>query len=211
MKEKSAIRNVFHLILALLLTQLFAGATKIHQPDKRPNILFIMNDDMSWVDFGAYGCKVVKTPVFDELAQKGILFKNAFSAAPNCSASRASILTGRYPCELEEAGTRDGIDFKHNDGMGDWNDIIVRNIFVDECWGKPFNMHIREGGRIKDVIIENYSCKSTGNKSFIKGLNRDSQISNIIINNMVLNGGKVSSPGSGNFEINQFTANISFQ
>ena len=104
MKEKTAIRNVFHLILALLLT-LLLGAKKIHQNDKRPNILFIMNDDMSWVDFGAYGNKVVTTPVFDDLAQKGVLFKNAFSAAPNCSASRASILTGRYPCELEEAGT----------------------------------------------------------------------------------------------------------
>ena len=109
------------------------------------------------------------------------------------------------------AGTRDGIDFKHNDGRGDWEDIIVKNIFVDECWGKPFNMHIREGGSIKNVIIENYFCRSTGNKSFIKGLNNDSKISNITIRNMVLNGGKVTSPESGNFEINRFTNNIRFQ
>jgi len=109
------------------------------------------------------------------------------------------------------AGTRDGIDFKHNDGQGKWEDIIVRNIFVDECWGKPFNMHIREGGSIQNVIIENYTCKSTGNQSFINGLNKDSKISRIIIKNMVLNGDKINSPGSGNFEINQFTSNISFQ
>jgi hypothetical protein len=108
------------------------------------------------------------------------------------------------------AGTRDGIDFKHNDGHGDWEDIIVKNIFVDECWGKPFNMHIREGGSIKNVIIENYFCKSTGNKSFIIGLNKDSKISNIIIRNMVLNGGNVTSPESVNFEINRFTDNINF-
>lgn len=105
MTFKPAIKPVFQILLTLLLAQFLVGATKIHQIDKRPNILFIMTDDLSWVDFGAYGCKVVKTPVFDELARKGVLFKNAFSAAPNCSASRASILTGRYPCELEEAGT----------------------------------------------------------------------------------------------------------
>ena len=108
------------------------------------------------------------------------------------------------------AGTRDGIDFKHNDGPGDWEDIIVKNIFVDECWGKPFNMHIREGGSIKNVIIENYTCKSTGNKSFIKGLDSDSKISNVSIGNMILNGGKVTSSESGNFEINRFTSHISF-
>ena len=109
------------------------------------------------------------------------------------------------------AGTRDGIDFKHNDGQGEWEDIILKNIFVDECWGKPFNMHIREGGSIQNVIIENYSCKSTGNQSFINGLNEDSKISSIIIKNMVLNGEKIKSPESGNFEINKFTSNISFQ
>ncbi|MCK4853706.1 MAG: sulfatase-like hydrolase/transferase, partial [Bacteroidales bacterium] len=109
------------------------------------------------------------------------------------------------------AGTRDGIDFKHNDGTGDWEDIIVKNIFVDECWGKPFNMHIREGGSIKNVIIENYSCKSTGNKSFINGLNEDSKISDLIIRDMILDGVQVKSPESGDFEINQFTSNISFQ
>ena len=102
-------KTVYHTILAILLTQLFGGSTKDLRDDTRPNILFIMTDDMSWVDFGAYGCKVVKTPVFDELAEKGGLFNNCFSSAPNCSASRASILTGRYPCELEEAGTHNSI------------------------------------------------------------------------------------------------------
>lgn len=50
----------------------------------------------------AYGCKFVNTPVFDRIAADGILCDNCFTAAPTCSASRASLLTGKYPWQLEE-------------------------------------------------------------------------------------------------------------
>jgi hypothetical protein len=55
------------------------------------------------------------------------------------------------------------------------------------------------------------SAEATGNKSLIKGLNENSKISNISINNMVLNGKRITSQASGNFEINRFTRNISFR
>ncbi len=73
--------------------------------DDRPNILFIMSDDQSWLDVGIYGCEAVKTPVFDQLAREGALFMNVFATSAGCAPSRASILTGRFPWELEEAGT----------------------------------------------------------------------------------------------------------
>ena len=69
------------------------------------NILFIMSDDQSWMDVGVYGCEQVQTPSFDRLASEGALFTNVFATAPGCAPSRASILTGRFPWELEEAGT----------------------------------------------------------------------------------------------------------
>ena len=72
---------------------------------KRPNILFAMADDWSWPHAGAYGANDVKTPVFDQVARNGILFGNAFAAAPQCSPNRASILTGRNIWQNEEAGT----------------------------------------------------------------------------------------------------------
>jgi len=72
---------------------------------KRPNILFAISDDQSWLHAGAYGCSAVRTPAFDRVAQSGILFSNAFGVAPQCSPNRASILTGRYIWQLEEAGT----------------------------------------------------------------------------------------------------------
>ncbi|MCZ2077343.1 MAG: sulfatase [Bryobacterales bacterium] len=72
---------------------------------KRPNILFAIADDQSWMHAGAYGDRVVKTPAFDRIAERGVLFTNAFSGSPGCAPSRAAILTGRSPWQLEEAGT----------------------------------------------------------------------------------------------------------
>lgn len=72
---------------------------------KAPNILFAIADDQSYPHTSAYGQKIYKTPVFDSIAQAGVLFKNAFAAAPQCSPSRAALLTGRQIWQLEEAGT----------------------------------------------------------------------------------------------------------
>jgi N-sulfoglucosamine sulfohydrolase len=70
--------------------------------DDRPNILFAIADDMSWVHCGFNGCKAVQTPSIDWLAQNGAWFNNAYCSAPSCSASRASILSGRNGFELKE-------------------------------------------------------------------------------------------------------------
>lgn len=62
-----------------------------------PNIIFILGDEISWDDIGAYGNTAVKTPNLDKLAKEGIRFDNMFLTASSCSPSRTSILTGRYP------------------------------------------------------------------------------------------------------------------
>src|SRR5436305_10293431 len=69
----------------------------------RPNVLFIIFDDMGWNHAGAYGCTWVNTPKFDRVAREGILFKRAFTSNPKCSPCRASILTGRNTWQLEDA------------------------------------------------------------------------------------------------------------
>src|SRR5215475_7298800 len=73
-------------------------------PPSRPNILVIVADDWSYPHAGVYGDKVVKTPNFDRVAREGALFTNAFCAAPSCTPSRASLLTGRAVHQLEEGG-----------------------------------------------------------------------------------------------------------
>ena len=71
----------------------------------RPNILVFISDDQSYPYASAYGCPAVSTPGFDFVATHGALFTNAYVTSPGSSPSRASILTGRYPWQIEEAGT----------------------------------------------------------------------------------------------------------
>jgi N-acetylglucosamine-6-sulfatase len=63
----------------------------------RPNIVFILVDDIRWDAFGCMGSKVAKTPNIDRIANEGGLFKNYFVCIPLCAPSRGSILTGQYP------------------------------------------------------------------------------------------------------------------
>lgn len=107
-------------------------------------------------------------------------------------------------------GTRDGIDFKHNDGYGDWENIWVKNVFVDQCWGTPFNMHILEGGTINNVSIENYRCFSSGNASTIKGLNAQNKVSNIAFTDLYINEQLVLKRPDGRFSVNRYAENIVF-
>ena len=66
-------------------------------PAPPPNFVILIADDMSWDDIGAYGNSTVQTPNIDRLSAAGLRFDNAFLTTSSCSASRASILTGRYP------------------------------------------------------------------------------------------------------------------
>ena len=71
----------------------------------RPNILFAISDDQTWLHTGASGDKCVRTPAFDRVARAGVRFTQAICSSPGCAPSRAAILTGRPPWQLEEAGT----------------------------------------------------------------------------------------------------------
>ncbi|GIW96899.1 MAG: heparan N-sulfatase [Pirellulaceae bacterium] len=70
----------------------------------RPNILIAIADDWSYGHASAYGCAWVDTPNFDRVAREGLLFHRAFTPNAKCAPSRATILTGRYSWQLEEAG-----------------------------------------------------------------------------------------------------------
>jgi arylsulfatase A-like enzyme len=80
------------------------SATTSEPQTPRPNILFLIADDWSYPHAGIYGDPTVRTPTFDRLANEGALFENAYCAAPSCSPSRASILLGMFPHQIESAG-----------------------------------------------------------------------------------------------------------
>lgn len=79
----------------------FAGGVQASQP----NILIAITDDQSWEHVGAYGASWINTPNIDTLANEGLLFTQAYCQVPSCSPSRATLLTGRHPWQLDEGAT----------------------------------------------------------------------------------------------------------
>lgn len=65
--------------------------------DRRPNIILCMGDDHGWDETGYNGHPYLRTPVLDEMAETGLRLDRFYSAAPVCSPTRASVLTGRHP------------------------------------------------------------------------------------------------------------------
>jgi uncharacterized sulfatase len=69
------------------------------EPD-RPNIVFILADDLGWADLPAYGNTFNEAPHIDKLASEGVRFTNAYAACPVCSPTRVSIQSGQYPARV---------------------------------------------------------------------------------------------------------------
>ena len=69
----------------------------ISKSDKKPNIIFILADDLGWAELGCYGNSFNETPNLDQLAKEGLRFTDAYAAAPVCSPYRAALLTGQHP------------------------------------------------------------------------------------------------------------------
>lgn len=78
-----------------LLLPLFAGVWL--NASNRPNIILAMADDQGWGDMAYNGHPVLKTPNFDQMAASGLRFDRFYAAAPVCSPTRGSVLTGRHP------------------------------------------------------------------------------------------------------------------
>lgn len=77
------------LIVCLIANVLFA--------QKKPNVIFILTDDLGYGDLSCYGATKISTPNIDKLAKKGIRFTNAHSTSATCTPSRYAIMTGQYP------------------------------------------------------------------------------------------------------------------
>jgi len=86
--------------------------TRKAESREKPNILFVMADDMGpeWVS--CYGAEEIQTPNIDALASQGMRFTNAYSM-PKCTPTRASLLTGQYPYRLRDHISLDMFYFPH--------------------------------------------------------------------------------------------------
>ena len=73
-----------------------ASAEQAHNPNRKPNVIVIVADDLGYGDIGVHGCKDIPTPHIDSIAKNGIRATNGYVSGPVCSVSRAGLLTGRY-------------------------------------------------------------------------------------------------------------------
>jgi len=141
--------------------------------EKRPNVVFIIADDLGSWALGTYGVAKARTPNLDRLGSQGIVFLSAFAASAVCSPARAALYTGRYPSEtgivdngrdessaglpagiptwqgyLQRAGYRTGLIGKWGLGSDDDADLPTRHGFDDF-------IGFRNGGRVsKEPRIE---------------------------------------------------------
>jgi N-sulfoglucosamine sulfohydrolase len=119
----------------ILISCAFVLIKKETKPDtKRPNILFLINDDAG-IDFSAYGSTYVQTPAFDRIAKEGILLNRAYTPNAKCGPSRSCILTGRNSWQLE-AACNHSIYFPSNFKV--FPEILAQNGYEIGITGKGF-------------------------------------------------------------------------
>ena len=99
--EGDLISQLARLTIALLIVGSIVAAPRpafaAPEPGERPDVVIVLTDQQRADAFGAGGAPDVRTPNMDRLARDGVLFTRAFAATPQCSPSRAALMTARYP------------------------------------------------------------------------------------------------------------------
>lgn len=127
--------RLFKLFLTLGLTCYISSATAA----EKPNILFILVDDLGWRDLSSYGSELYETPNIDLLAQGGLRFNQAYTAASICSPTRISILTGQYPARLNVTDWLKGWNYPHEKKRipkWNWDGLTQADVTIGELLQK---------------------------------------------------------------------------
>jgi arylsulfatase A-like enzyme len=96
-----------------LLIAFVLGTPAAVVAEKKPNIVLFFVDDLGQRDLSCYGSSLYETPHIDQLAAGGMRFTNAYAAYPRCVPSRQGLLSGKYPCRLENEMLRSGKHTHH--------------------------------------------------------------------------------------------------
>ncbi|MEM0966327.1 MAG: sulfatase-like hydrolase/transferase [Verrucomicrobiota bacterium] len=121
----SIMRNLSFFTASLSVAALTVFAETSEELDTRPNIIFIMADDMGWGDFSVYGHPEIDTPNIDKLAEDGKLFTQFYVSSGVCSPSRVAFLTGHFPAKHGVHGHFGGADENEQRSMPNWLDPAV--------------------------------------------------------------------------------------
>ena len=89
-----------HAVFAFTSALLLAPLAALHAADvpaKKPNIVFILADDLGYGDLGSFGQRIIHTPTLDKLAREGMRFTHHYSGSPVCAPARCVLMTGKHP------------------------------------------------------------------------------------------------------------------
>ena len=137
-------RSMKNRIYSCALASLAAANGFCMQEAQRPNIIYIMCDDMGYGDLGCYGQRLISTPRIDSLASEGMRFTQAYAGSPVSAPSRASFMTGQHTGHTEVRGNKEywhgKLDMHYGDNVDysvvgqhpyDPGHVIIPEIFKD--------------------------------------------------------------------------------
>jgi arylsulfatase A-like enzyme len=107
-------------VVSALLLALSAPCVADDKP-ARPNVVFILADDLGWTDLGCQGSKYYETPNIDKLAKQGMRFTHGYTCGPNCQPTRAALMSGQY-------GPRTGVYTVGSIDRFDWQSRPLRPV-----------------------------------------------------------------------------------
>lgn len=138
-------RRDFLRLSGLAATAALTGCATATTPARRPNIVFVLADDLSPYELGCYGQRKIRTPNIDRLAAEGVRFETCYSACPVCAPSRCGLLTGRHMGHAQVRNNWERGKFEPGALEGQWpllpgTDTIARRLqaagYRTACFGK---------------------------------------------------------------------------
>ncbi len=116
----------------------------------KPNILFLMTDQMRGDCLGIAGHPDVKTPYLDTLAARGHYFPNAYTACPSCIAARSVLWTGKSPAHTGRVGYKDGVSWDYDNTLAE---ILGKAGYTTQCVGKMHVHPLRNRLGFENVLL----------------------------------------------------------
>jgi N-acetylgalactosamine-6-sulfatase len=116
------------IVLGLFNLSGISKAVAENRNDSRPNIIFVLCDDLGIGDLGCYGNKKIRTPYIDKMADEGILFTNFSASSSVCSPSRVGIMTGQFPSRLRFHGHLASLESNKERGIPNYLDPNITTI-----------------------------------------------------------------------------------
>lgn len=134
MKKRLRVKSHFIINLILFCIVTIPIISFTDKPKQKPNIIFLLADDLRYNALSCMGNPIIQTPTIDKLANKGTLFTKAYATTPICAISRASILSGQYS---KRHGMQDfEMNFTDSARMNNYPEILHQNGYYTGFIGK---------------------------------------------------------------------------